>query len=127
MDRRKQLVAEYQQQKREMGIYAIVNKASGRQYMAASPTLQTVWGKEQFVLTMGTHTNKELQRDWTSLGADQFEFRVVERLKLGDDIRNDYKDVKTPEGDLHRLAAGSYKRKLEALLEKHKSQSELLY
>ncbi|MFS0726090.1 GIY-YIG nuclease family protein [Paenibacillus sp. 1P07SE] len=127
MDRRKQLVAEYQQQKREMGIYEIVNKTSGRRYVAASPTLQTVWGKEQFVLSMGTHTNKELQRDWTALGAEQFEFSVVETLKLADDIRNDYKDVKTPEGDFHRLAADSYKRKLEALLEKHKAQCELIY
>ena len=124
MERRKQLVAEYQQQKREMGIYEIVNTTSGRRYVAISPTLQSVWGKEQFVLSMGSHVNKELQHDWRALGAEQFEFRVVETLELGDDICNDYKDVKTAEGAFDRLAGDAYKRKLEAMLERHKTQSE---
>jgi|GEM_PF-1927573 len=124
MDRKKQLVAEYQQQKREMGIYEIVNKTTGQRYLAISPTLQSVWNKEQFVLSMGTHMNKELQRDWTTLGAESFEYRVVETLKLGDDIRNDYKDIKTPEGGFDRLTGDAYKRKLEAMLERHKAESE---
>lgn len=123
MERRKQLVAEYQQQKRQMGIYEIVNTTNGRRYLAISPTLQSVWGKEQFVLSMGSHVNKELQRDWKSLGAEQFQYRVVETLQLGDDIRNDYKDVKTPEGAFDRLAGDAYKRKLEAMLEQHQAQS----
>ncbi|GBF78133.1 hypothetical protein PA598K_06739 [Paenibacillus sp. 598K] len=124
MDRKKQLVAEYQQQKREMGVYEIVNKTTGQRYLAVSPTLQSVWNKEQFVLSMGTHMNKALQRDWTKLGAASFEYRVVETLKLGDDIRNDYKDVKTPEGEFDRLTGDAYKRKLEAMLERHKTESE---
>lgn len=124
MDRKKQLVAEYQQQKREMGVYEIVNKSTGQRYLAVSPTLQSVWNKEQFVLSMGTHMNKALQRDWTKLGAESFEYRVVETLKLGDDIRNDYKDVKTPEGEFDRLTGDAYKRKLEAMLERHKTESE---
>ena len=126
MDRRKQLVAEYQQQKREMGIYEIVNLDTGRRYIASSLTLETVWGKEQFMLVMGSHTNAGLQQDWNRQGADSFEFHIREVLKIGDEVRKDYKDVNTPEGYRADIAR-EYKKQLEQLLARCKEETDHLY
>ncbi|PZD95653.1 GIY-YIG nuclease family protein [Paenibacillus sambharensis] len=111
---RKDLVRQYQDRKREMGIYTITNTENGKQYVSWSLNLPAAEGKETFELKMGGHRNKSLQEDWNRFGEAAFRFEIVEVLKLDDSIRMDYKDVITPEGyraDIIR----DYRRQLEKL------------
>ncbi|CAM4476616.1 GIY-YIG nuclease family protein [Paenibacillus tarimensis] len=111
---RKDLVRQYQDRKREMGIYTFTNTENGKQYVAWSLNLPAAEGRERFELNMGGHKNKALQDDWKRYGEHAFRFEIVEVLKLDDSIRMDYKDVITPEG-LRTDIMRDYRRQLEKL------------
>lgn len=92
-EERKQLTAQYQERKREMGVYQIKNNVNGRVFIESSTNLSGVWNKERFTLDHGSHKNKELQREWNEYGGDQFSYLILETVKTKDDIRYDYRDV----------------------------------
>jgi hypothetical protein len=96
--KRKQLTAEYQERERSMGVYQIKNNANGKIFVGGSTNLDALWGKEQFVLNMDTHSNQELQKEWKQFGGENFSFLILETVKLEQKIRYDYKDVLDPEG-----------------------------
>ncbi|WP_063845930.1 DUF2087 domain-containing protein [Paenibacillus sp. FJAT-27812] len=97
-EKRKQLTAEYQERERSMGVYQIKNNANGKIFVGGSTNLDALWGKEQFVLNMDTHSNRELQKEWKQFGGENFSFLILETVKLEQKIRYDYKDVLDPEG-----------------------------
>ncbi|WP_138755291.1 DUF2087 domain-containing protein [Paenibacillus sinopodophylli] len=96
--KRKQLTAEYQERERMMGVFQIKNNVNGKLYIGGSTNLDAFWGKEQFVLNMDTHANKELQKEWKQFGSESFSYLVLETVKLDQKIHYDYKDVLDPEG-----------------------------
>jgi len=117
-EKRKQLVAEYQERERQMGVYSITNKKNGRLYIDASTNMHGLWGKEQFILDMGTHTNKELQNDWKQYGSESFSFEVLELLKLEHKLTYDYSDVYHSEYQKPGEVVRSYGKVVEKLKEK---------
>lgn len=114
---RKQLTANYQERKREMGVYEIRNNANGRVYVGGTANLDGLWNKEKFVLDMGTHLNKELQREWKQFGGQNFSFLVLETVKTGEEIRYDYKDVFTEDGRAPGDIVRQYKKQVDKLRE----------
>jgi hypothetical protein len=81
MDRRKELLEEYKQMKKEAGVYQIRNKTNGKVLVIAAPDLKSMNGKK-FQLQMGTtFLDRQLQEDWKSLGEDAFAFEVLEVLE----------------------------------------------
>ena len=61
------------------GIYAFVNKRSGRMYVGQTgSTLRRRWHLHIGFLTRGKHHCAPLQWDWIFLGPDAFEFRILE-------------------------------------------------
>jgi len=96
--KRKQLTAEYQERERTMGVFQIKNEVNGKIFIGGSTNLDALWGKEQFVLNIDGHANKELQKEWKHFGPENFSFLVLETVKLEQKIRYDYKDVLDPEG-----------------------------
>ncbi|BBH21953.1 hypothetical protein Back11_32980 [Paenibacillus baekrokdamisoli] len=119
MNRRKELQNEYGMKQRSMGVFQIVNEKNGKRYIAASPTLDSAWQREKFILDMGSHMNSSLQKEYKEQAGAQFEFQVLEKLKLGDEVRNDYKDI-VQEGStvLNRFAVQSYRDQLRKLEKK---------
>lgn len=115
---RKALTAEYQEREREMGVYQIKNEANGRVFIGASTNLNGLWNKEKFMLGMGSHMNKELQKDWNQFGEDQFSYLVLETVKTDGSVRYDYKDVYDADGKELKHIAKGYKREAESLKEK---------
>ncbi|MCR2806100.1 DUF2087 domain-containing protein [Paenibacillus soyae] len=115
---RKALTAEYQEREREMGVYQIKNEANGRLFVGASTNLNGLWNKEKFVLGMGSHMNKELQKEWKQFGEEQFSFLVLETVKTDGSVRYDYKDVYDAEGKELKHVSKGYKREVESLKEK---------
>ncbi|WP_139995840.1 DUF2087 domain-containing protein [Paenibacillus paridis] len=112
---RKQLTAEYQERERSMGVFQIKNNRNGKLFVGGSTNLDALWGKEQFMLNMGSHSNKELQKEWKQFGAEDFSYLVLETVKLEQKIRYDYKDVLDPEGRQPVDAVRQYKREVEEL------------
>ncbi|WP_169083552.1 DUF2087 domain-containing protein [Paenibacillus sp. PL91] len=96
--KRKQLTADYQERERMMGVFQIKNNANGKIYVGGSTNLDALWGKEQFILNMDTHPNRELQKEWKQFGGENFSFLILETVKLDQKIRYDYKDVLDPVG-----------------------------
>lgn len=118
MNRRKELQNEYGMKKRRMGVFAITNMTNGKRYIASTSTLDSAWQRERFTLTMGSHVNKSLQTDWSS-GEMEFKFEELEALKLGDEVRNDYKDILLPgSAGLRRSVVQSYRDELRKLEQK---------
>ncbi|GKU75928.1 DUF2087 domain-containing protein [Paenibacillus sp. L3-i20] len=114
---RKELIADYQERARIMGVYQIVNNSNGRIYIGGSTNMDGLWNKEKFMLELGSHTNKKLQKDWKQFGADQFTFLVLETVKNDGTIRYDYKDVFDENGKELGDVAKRYKRDVETLKE----------
>ncbi|MHA7966102.1 DUF2087 domain-containing protein [Paenibacillus sp. CAU 1782] len=112
---RKQLTAQYQERKREMGVYQIKNNANGRVFIESSTNLNGVWNKERFTLDHGSHKNKELQREWTEFGGEQFSYIVLETVKTNDDIRYDYRDVTGEEVSDPANVVRQYKKEADRL------------
>ena len=108
---RKELVRQYQEKKREMGVYRIVHRASGRTWVGSSMNLDTVLNRDAFTLDLGSHANRALQGDWKKYGKDAFDMDILEHLKLDDTVRHDYKDIVTPEGTKSYVVQ-DYKRRL---------------
>jgi len=116
-EKRKQLLSDYQERERQMGVYRITNKRNGRIYVAASTNMNGLWGKEQFILSTGSHVNKELQKEWNEYGGVSFEFEVLELLKLENKVTYDYHDVFRSETQRPADVARSYSKEVEKLKE----------
>jgi hypothetical protein len=86
---RKALIREYKQTPRTMGVGAVRNTANGR----------TLLNRQRAQLRLNVHSNRALQADWNSLGADAFEFVVLDTL--APTPVPDY----DPTADLHTLEA----------------------
>lgn len=67
------------------GIFKITNKASGKVYIDKGLNVNGVMNRHEFQLRNGSHKNAQLQKDWNSLGAENFAFEVVDTLKPSDD------------------------------------------
>lgn len=80
MDRKKELKQEYKEIKIEGGIYVITNKRNGKKYVASTPNFKTLNGVK-FTLENGLHSNKNLQKDWTQFGKDNFDIEHMEIIK----------------------------------------------
>jgi len=116
MNRRKELQNEFGMKKRVMGVYQILNTTNGKRFIASSSTLESAWKRDEFMLMTGSHMNKALQEEWKETGGKDFEFEVLETLKLGDEVRNDYKDITQPEGGgLRRDVVQGYRKELQKL------------
>lgn len=89
-DRKQELKQLYKEVKSEAGVYQIRNKENGKVLVASTMNIKTMNGKK-FMLQHGSHPNRELQNDWNELGADAFEFEVLEVLENKDEPAFDAK------------------------------------
>lgn len=78
---KKEIINNYKQQEIEMGIIQIYNKNSGYSFVDISTNLYKPFESIKFKLNLGRVKIKKLQEDWTALGENAFEFKVVEKLK----------------------------------------------
>ena len=71
-----------------MGVFQVVNEVNGKVLLEATTNMQSKWNRHQTELRFGSHRNKQLQKDWNDLGAENFRFSVVSELKFeeGDNL-----------------------------------------
>lgn len=116
----------YKQSVPEMGVYQIRNKVSGKIYVERSKNLEGTRKSREFELRMGTIVfNRELQRDLKDLGAQSFEFTVldvlarpepadnIDRLLLA--LKLKWQEKLQPFGDRGYNSLKGFQRELEQL------------
>lgn len=85
MKTKKEIKQEYKQKKFRMGVFQIRNLSNGKVFISSSVNLDAIWNRHKFQLGMGSHPNKDLQKDWNESGAGNFIFEILEELKVSDD------------------------------------------
>jgi hypothetical protein len=94
-DKKRELKRQYKERPRVAGVFQVKNTANGRVLLGSSLNLDGPLNGHRFMLTIGTHRNEALQRDWNTYGADKFVFEVLEVVKVKDDPHFDVADELT--------------------------------
>ncbi|MEI6851916.1 MAG: GIY-YIG nuclease family protein [Bacteroidota bacterium] len=98
MKTRKEMKAEYKQMKFRMGVFQIRNLSSGKLFIGSSLDLNAIWHAQKLQLDMGIHPNDGLQKDWKTMGAENFSYEILEEIEHSEDKEIDYnKEVKALE------------------------------
>jgi hypothetical protein len=82
---RKRLIREYKETPRPAGVYRVRNNANGKSLLGSSPDLLGILNRQRFQLEMGSHPDRELQKDWNDFGPDTFEFETLDQLEPSDE------------------------------------------
>ena len=77
----KELTQQYKNASRPLGVFLIRNNHTNRVFLAGGIDLRGTMNRHKFQLASGTHPNRELQADWNRLGANSFEFEIIEELE----------------------------------------------
>ena len=92
---RKELHREYKERIKSAGVYQVKNMANGKVLLGSSLNLDGPLNRHKFMLKIGSHPNKTLQKDWDELGPDQFVFEILEEFKPKDGPGYNLKDELT--------------------------------
>jgi len=95
MKSRKDINREYQQRIKPAGVYQVKNTATGKILLGSSLNLEGPLNRHKFMLKIGSHPSKALQKDWDEFGAEKFVFEVLEEVKVKDDPSFNLKDELT--------------------------------
>lgn len=76
------------------GVYAIVHRESGRQYVGQAQDIIQRWRQHQYLLRDGRHHSRYLQCAWGKYGPDAFDFEVLilAPVRMLDDLEQAYLD-----------------------------------
>jgi group I intron endonuclease len=89
---KKELIKEYKQTVRPMGIYQITNKKNGKLFIGSAKDLAGRMNSNKFQLRNGMHFNKEMQKDFNDVGEDFFSFDIIDHLTPKEDLNYDYSE-----------------------------------
>lgn len=92
---RKEIHREYRERVKPAGVFQVKNLTNGKALLGSSLNLEGPLNRHRFMLKIGSHTNKALQKDWDELGLDQFAFEILEEVKRKDDPNFNLKDELT--------------------------------
>lgn len=81
MKTKKELKNLYKEKKFRMGVFQLRNTSNQKIFIGSSTDLDAIWNRLQTELKFGSYPNRELQNDWTALGADHFEFEILSEVK----------------------------------------------
>ncbi len=90
---KKALVRQYKETPRTAGVAVVRNRTNGKSFVFGGVDVPALVNRHRAQLKIGSHPNRALQADWNALGADQFDFEVVDTLAApetaGVDLRDD--------------------------------------
>ncbi len=95
MKTEKELKAAYKEMKFRMGVYQIRNLQNNRILVGSSTNLVAIWNRERLQLSLGSHRNAALQKDWHEYGEAGFVYEILDEIKEKEGVLLDYsKEVK---------------------------------
>ena len=89
---RRELNREYTERVKPAGVYQVKNLVNGKVLLGSSLNLEGPLNRHKFMLKIGSHLNKDLQKDWDELGAEKFVFEILEQVQVKDDANFNLKD-----------------------------------
>jgi group I intron endonuclease len=92
---RRELNREYAERVKPAGVYQVKNLMNGKVLLGSSLNLEGPLNRHKFMLKIGSHLNKDLQKDWDELGAEKFVFEILEQVQVKDDPNFNLKDELT--------------------------------
>lgn len=92
-NRKKELIAEYKQTKRPMGVFIIRSQMNNKCYIEGTPDLRGKMNGTKARLGGNMHPYQELQKEWNEFGAENFTIEILQNLAYDkDETKTDYKD-----------------------------------
>lgn len=89
--RKKELIMQYKQTKPKMGIFIIRSKVGNKCHLQTTQDLRGVMNGAFVRLEGGSHPYRELQKDWSELGSENFTIEILEYLEYDkDEAKTDY-------------------------------------
>jgi hypothetical protein len=82
---RKAINREYKNTPRPAGVFRVRNSAARKSLVGSTTDLPSMLNRQRFQLENGLHPDRELQKDWIELGANGFEFEILDRLEPSDE------------------------------------------
>jgi len=79
---RKEIHQEYKERVKPAGVFMVKNNANGKVLLGSSLNLEGSLNRHKFMLKIGSHTNKALQKDWDEFGPEHFVFEILEQVKV---------------------------------------------
>jgi group I intron endonuclease len=76
---------EYTEQKKPAGVFQVKNTVNGKVLLGSSLNIEGPLNSHKFMLTIGQHRNKALQKEWNEYGPDAFVFEILEVVNIKDD------------------------------------------
>lgn len=85
MKSQKDIKREYKERKKDAGVFQVKNVVNGKVLLGSSMNLAGPLNAHRFMLTIGSHLNKALQKEWNEYGAESFVFEILEVVKVKDE------------------------------------------
>lgn len=79
-NRKKEILREYKERKRQEGIFAIRCAATGQAWIGSTRNLDKQKNAIWFQLRMGKHPNGSLLKAWNEAGEPAFTYEIVEEV-----------------------------------------------
>jgi hypothetical protein len=89
---KKELKNEYKQMKFQIGVFQIKNQINNKVMLDSSVNITAKCNRHRIELNLGSHINKDLQKDWIIHGEDNFTFEILSELKHKEN-NDDLKEV----------------------------------
>lgn len=77
---KKSLTRQYKETARTAGVAVARNLRNGKVFLFGGVDIPALINRHRAQLKIGSHPNRALQDDWKALGADAFEFEVIDTL-----------------------------------------------
>lgn len=93
-EKSKELKRQYKQMRPDMGIFKISAAGTRKVYLQATQDLRGTMNGAIVRLNGGMHPWRELQKDWTALGAERFTMEILEHFPYDekDEMKTDYSE-----------------------------------
>lgn len=85
MRSKKEIKLEFKERRKPAGVFQVKNTANGKVFLGSSLNLEGVFNGCRFRLSLGSHPNRGLQREWNEYGPGAFSFDILEEIKIKDD------------------------------------------
>ncbi|MEJ2055322.1 MAG: GIY-YIG nuclease family protein [Calditrichaceae bacterium] len=78
---KKEKIRQYKETPTPAGVYRIYNIVNGKSFIGASPNIPGKLNGQKFQLELGSHPDKELQKEWKEFGAEAFRLETLDTLE----------------------------------------------
>ncbi len=91
-NKKKELIRDYKQHHRQMGVWQVRNNINDKVLIGASLNLQGILNRHQFQLKLGSHQNRTLQTEWNEFGSESFAFEILDEITPTGEPGYDYRE-----------------------------------